>query len=197
VNKTLKNRTDRKTYLRLTVAFCLFAAIALLIIGRLAKYQLKEYDYYQSQVLSQITTEVNVNPERGNITDRNGVVLATNKSVYNIIISPKHIALRNEENKKNNSDAKENNDVYYEWTSEDGKSSYKGSEADEFIARFLSHTLEVDYSLIREKMGRKDRQYEVIKNNVEEKIDVKVREFIAKYDFEDQIYDRESSLHTS
>ena len=193
MNKTLKNRTDRKTYLRLTVAFCLFAAIALLIIGRLAKYQLKEYDYYQSQVLSQITTEVNVNPERGNITDRNGVVLATNKSVYNIIISPKHIALRNEENKKNNSDAKENNDVYYEWTSEDGKSSYKGSEADEFIARFLSHTLEVDYSLIREKMGRKDRQYEVIKNNVEEKIDVKVREFIAKYDFEDQIYDRESS----
>ena len=100
MNKTLKNRTDRKTYLRLTVAFCLFAAIALLIIGRLAQYQLKEYDYYQSQVLSQITTEVNVNPERGNITDRNGVVLATNKSVYNIIISPKHIALRNEENKE-------------------------------------------------------------------------------------------------
>lgn len=193
VNKTVRNRTDRKTYLRLTVAFCLFAAIALLIVGRLAKYQLKEYDYYQSQVLSQITTEVNVNPERGNITDRNGVVLATNKSVYNIIISPKHILERNEENKENNSDSKETNDVYYDWTSDDGKASYKGAEADEFIARFLSHTLEVDYSLIREKMERKDRQYEVIKSNVEEKVDVKVREFISKYDFADQIYDRESS----
>ncbi len=193
MNKTVRNRTDRKTYLRLAIAFCFFAGMALLIVGRLAKYQLKEYAYYQSQVLNQLTTEVNVNPERGDITDRNGVVLATNKSVYNIIISPKHIMERNKENEENNSDTKENNNVKYEWTSEDGTVSYSGAEADEFIAKFLSYTLEVDYSLIREKMGKTDRQYEVIKNNVDESVDVKVREFISKYEFEDQIYDRESS----
>ena len=101
MNKTVRNRTDRKTYLRLAIAFCFFAGMALLIVGRLAKYQLKEYAYYQSQVLNQLTTEVNVNPERGDITDRNGVVLATNKSVYNIIISPKHIMEKNKENEEN------------------------------------------------------------------------------------------------
>ncbi|MBR6808544.1 MAG: PASTA domain-containing protein [Clostridia bacterium] len=193
MNKTVRNRTDRKTYLRLAIAFCFFIGMALLIIGRLAKYQLKDYAYYQSQVLNQLTTEVNVNPERGDITDRNGVVLATNKSVYNVIISPKHISEKNKEIEKNNSDGDKDNDIKYEWTSEDGKASYYGTEADEFIAKFLSYTLDVDYSLIREKMTKTDRQYEVIKNNVDETVDVKVREFISKNNFEDQVYDRESS----
>ena len=34
MNNTVRNRTDRKTYLRLTVAFCLFAAMALHIFYR-------------------------------------------------------------------------------------------------------------------------------------------------------------------
>ena len=63
VSKAIRNRTDRKTYRRMTVAFCIFAAMGVLIVGRLAKYQLKDYDYYQSQVLSQLTTESSVNPE--------------------------------------------------------------------------------------------------------------------------------------
>ena len=193
MSKTIRNRTDRKTYRRMTVAFCIFAAMGVLIVGRLAKYQLKDYDYYQSQVLSQLTTETSVNPERGDIVDRNGDILATNKSVYNIIISPHHIVKKNEEIKKNNSDDRDDNDVSYNWRSEDGEVSYSGTDVSTLIATFLSHTLDVDYSLITEKMAKTSRQYEVIKNNVDETSNQAVREFIAEFDLADQIYDRESS----
>ena len=193
VSKAIRNRTDRKTYRRMTVAFCIFAAMGVLIVGRLAKYQLKDYDYYQSQVLSQLTTETSVNPERGDIVDRNGDILATNKSVYNIIISPHHIVKKNEEIKKNNSDDRDDNDVSYNWRSEDGEVSYSGTDVSTLIATFLSHTLDVDYSLITEKMAKTSRQYEVIKNNVDETSNQAVREFIAEFDLADQIYDRESS----
>ena len=90
--KTINNRTDRKTFKRIAVFFCLFIAVGMIIVGRLVKYQLKDYEYYQSQVLGQLTSETLVTPTRGDITDRNGVVLATNKTVYNVIISPFHIA---------------------------------------------------------------------------------------------------------
>ncbi len=193
VKKTLRNRTDKKTYRRLVAAFCIFAFLGILVIGRLVKYQLVEYEQYQAQVLSQLTTETNVNPERGEITDRNGVVLATNKSVYNIIISPHHINERNDEIIKKNSDDNFENDIRYEWRSEDGSVGYTGTSASELIATFLSYTLDVEYSEIQTKIAKIDRKYEVIKNNVEESVNKTIGEFIVEFDFSDQIYDRESS----
>ena len=53
---TVKNRTDRKTFRRLAVAFCLFIVIAVVIVGRLAKYQLRDYDYYEAQVIGRTST---------------------------------------------------------------------------------------------------------------------------------------------
>ena len=86
-----KNRIEKRTYQRYVVSFCLILAVAALIVGKLAGYQLKEYDTYQSLVLNQVTTEYSVNPERGIITDRNGNILATNITVYNVVLSPKDI----------------------------------------------------------------------------------------------------------
>ncbi len=193
VNNLRKNRTDRKTYGKLAVAFCLFAAMGMLIVGRLAKYQLQDYEYYQSQVLSQLTTETEVNPERGEITDANGVILAANKTVYNIIISPHHIAKRNEEIAELKADSNPDNDIRYEWVSEDGETSYRGDRADELIATFLSATLDVEYGTITEKIAKTQRQYEVVKKDVEESVNDVIQDFIAEYDMYDQVYDRESS----
>jgi len=192
VSKTIRNRTDRKTYRRIAVFFCLFLIAGMIIVARLVKYQLKDYEYYQSQVLGQLTTEMLVTPNRGDITDRNGVVLATNKTVYNVIISPFHIAELNSQIEKKNSDDNDENDIRYEWKSEDGKASYMGTRADELIATFLSYTLEVDRAEIMERIGRTNRQYEVVKKEVEEVIDNRVRDFIAEYNLGDQIYDRAS-----
>lgn len=189
MSKTINNRTDRKTYRRITVFFCLFIAAGMIIVGRLVKYQLKDYEYYQSQVLGQLTSEMLVTPTRGDITDRNGVVLATNKTVYNVIISPFHIAKLNAENEKLNSDDNKDNDVFYEWVSKDGKASYAGSRADDLIATYLSYTLEVDRAKIMERIGRTNRQYEVVKKEVDEAVNIHINEFIAEYDLRDQIYD--------
>lgn len=175
------------------VFFCLFIAAGLIIVGRLVKYQLKDYEYYQSQVLSQLTSETLMTPRRGEITDTNGVILATNKTVYNVIISPFHIAKLNDENEKLNSDDNKDNDVRYEWVSEDGKASYTGARADELIATYLSYTLEVDRAEIMERIGRTNRQYEVVKKNVEEVVNNRVKEFIKDFDLRDQIYDQASN----
>ena len=175
------------------VFFCLFIAAGMIIVGRLVKYQLKDYEYYQSQVLSQLTSETLMTPRRGEITDTNGVILATNKTVYNVIISPFHIAKLNGENEKLNSDDNKDNDVRYEWVSEDGKVSYTGARADELIATYLSYTLEVDRAEIMERIGRTNRQYEVVKKNVEEVVNNRVKEFIKDFDLRDQIYDQASN----
>ena len=193
MSKTVNNRTDRKTYRRIMVFFCLFIAAGMIIVGRLVKYQLKDYEYYQSQVLSQLTSETLMTPRRGEITDTNGVILATNKTVYNVIISPFHIAKLNGENEKLNSDDNKDNDVRYEWVSEDGKVSYTGARADELIATYLSYTLEVDRAEIMERIGRTNRQYEVVKKNVEEVVNNRVKEFIKDFDLRDQIYDQASN----
>ena len=76
-----KIRIDKKTTRRLVWMFVLFLAVGAIIVGYLAYYQLKMYDYYESQVLNQLTIQTEVNPERGTITDRNGNILATNVTV--------------------------------------------------------------------------------------------------------------------
>ena len=84
--------------------FCIFLIVGGIIVGHLAYYQLKMYDYYESQVLNQLTIQTEVNPERGTITDRNGNILATNITVYNVILSPSDIHERIKADTAANSD---------------------------------------------------------------------------------------------
>ncbi len=189
-----KMRIDRKTYHRILVALAFFAAAALFILLRLAKYQIVDYEYYQSEVLNQITSETKVAPSRGKILCSDGVtVLADEKTVYKVIISPSDIDKLNQEIERNNSDSNPDNDVKYSWTSEDGTASYNGTRADELIACFLSHVLGVDYSKIMEKTAKVNRMYEEIQSDVEEETNEIIEKFVAEYDLSDQIYDRASS----
>ncbi len=188
-----QNRTDRKTYHRLVIAFCLFAVAAAIIVGRLALYQIRDHEYYQDQVLDQITVSADVNPERGDILDTNGNPIATNKTVYNVIISPSDINTAQEEIDKKNSDDDPDNDVFYDWTSPDGTASYKGTSQKDLICSYLSYQLGVEYSTIAEKAAKTDRMYELIGRDVEESVNEKIREFIDKFGLTNQIYDRASS----
>ena len=72
--------------------------IGIIIVGALVLLALRifllqtfSYDTYQSKVIDQMTTELTVKARRGNIYDRNGNVLATDMTAYNLIISPKAI----------------------------------------------------------------------------------------------------------
>ena len=67
---------------RVLIATAVVAACFLLLSVRLFYLQVVRHDDYQAQAESNRTAVVPVVPNRGVITDRNGVVLATNYSAY-------------------------------------------------------------------------------------------------------------------
>ncbi len=68
-----------------------FVFLSLTVLITLFKIQILGYDEYQTKVIEQLTVETNVNPLRGVIYDRNGTVLANNKTVWVLYILPKKI----------------------------------------------------------------------------------------------------------
>ncbi len=85
------NRASSKMLKRSIILLGGFIIVCFLIIITLFKLQILGYDDYQNEVLEQLTVETNVNPLRGKIIDRNGVVLATNKTVWVLYVMPKNI----------------------------------------------------------------------------------------------------------
>ena len=69
-----------------------FLILSLVIIVTLFKIQILGYDEYQKRVIEQLTVETKVNPDRGTILDRNGTVLASNKTVWVLYVIPKKIS---------------------------------------------------------------------------------------------------------
>ena len=74
-----------------TVGLAMMAIFVVLLV-RIFWIQTVDYDRYQAKVIGQMTTESTVNAKRGNIYDRNGVLLATNVTTYRVFISPSTIA---------------------------------------------------------------------------------------------------------
>lgn len=72
------------------VSVALIALFAALLI-RILWIQTVDYDRYQAKVIEQMTTESTVNAKRGNIYDRNGLLLATDVTTYRVFISPSSI----------------------------------------------------------------------------------------------------------
>ncbi len=182
------NRIEKKTTKRMAWMLAGFLAVVTILVAHLANYQLKMNEYYQAQVLNQLTIQTEVNPERGKILDRNGNVLATNITVYNVILSPQHIIEAMEEDGKANSDDKADNDVLYEFSDPEYGISYKGTKQNELIAKTLSAYLGVDYDTIIQKAAKEGRRYEVIKNNVDDVTAEKIKSFIAAFGLKSQIY---------
>jgi len=168
--------------------FCFFLVVGTVIVAFLANYQLKMYDYYQSVVLNQLTIQTEVNPERGKILDTNGNILATNVTVYNVILSPQHIIDAMKEDAEANTDDDPENDVLYEFTDPEYGLSYKGTKQNELIAKVLSVYLSVDYNKILEKAAKEGRRFEVVKNNVDDVTAERIEKFIAQFGLKSQIY---------
>ena len=87
----IKKRLDRRTHKRAYVALAVFAVLVLWIIIKLFIMQVVDYEDYQMKVIKQMTTEVEVNPDRGIIYDTNGNIIATNITTYSVVISPQDI----------------------------------------------------------------------------------------------------------
>ena len=197
MNRT-SNRIDRITTRRVRLTFVVFLLAAIVIVGRLAKLQIADHEYYEAKVLNQLTRDTNVTAERGSILDRNGNVLATNKTVYNVILSPHDITERMKKDAEKNADTNPDNNVLYSYEDVDFRIFYNGEKLDDLIAEVLSGYLRTDdrealRAKIYEKAHKTDRYYEMIEKNVEQNVADKLETFIAKYNLGDEVYFEASS----
>ena len=84
-----KEQKSRKMVKRGVFLLLIFIFAGIIVSITLFKVQILKYDDYQRKVIDQLTVETKVNPKRGRIYDRNGIVLATNKTVWVLYIMPK------------------------------------------------------------------------------------------------------------
>ena len=72
-------------------AFCilLLLAVCLLYVGRLFQWQVINGEYYRQEALNDRTDTIELDAARGQILDRNGQVLVSNKVVYQVTLDLK------------------------------------------------------------------------------------------------------------
>ncbi len=119
-------------------ALCLllvFFTVAAWLLGTLFRMQVLGYDAYQARVLDQITVGSSLRAARGHIYDRQGNLLAEDRTVWRIYLSPVDIQAAKRRT---------------------------GQPVDEEIARGLSALLPLDYETIYTRAGRAWRMDETL-----------------------------------
>lgn len=78
----------KKTHIRELLTAVAFMLVAVIAIGRLFYLQIVSYDKFKNETSGSISSETGVKASRGLIVDTNGIVLADNKTVERVFISP-------------------------------------------------------------------------------------------------------------
>ena len=137
--------------------FSVCLLLAAVLVGRLVFLQIIMYNDYRTKVVEQMVYEKMLSASRGAITDRNGVVLATNYTTERIFIDPS--SMKDEE-------------------------GHFDDELRKLVAQGLSEILGVEYDFVYEealKIKYKDR---TIKKNVDKDTADRVRAFMLEHDIE-------------
>lgn len=87
----MDNKINRATQKRMLLLFFAFLALMLVVIGKLAYYQLYKGEEYKEKAAEQQTRDQSVDAKRGSIYDRNMKVLAQSASCENVMINPRQI----------------------------------------------------------------------------------------------------------
>lgn len=119
-----------------------------MLFYKLYDLQIVQHDHLQELAVSQQTASTEVSAARGGIYDQNGNVLAISATAETVFISPKEIL-----------EHTDTQSVYY-------------------IARGLSRILDVEESVILEKMENTTSQYQIISLRAELEVATQVRQFI-------------------
>ncbi len=95
-DKTIKKFTS-KMQANLLLVFCIITLCMVGLMGKLVYIMQTKGDAYTKQVLSRETYVSSVLPyKRGDITDRNGTLLASSELQYKLILDPKQLLLHEE-----------------------------------------------------------------------------------------------------
>ena len=166
-NKAAKRRLPRSRFL---IALILILMLALMV--RIFLIQTVDFDRYSSKVIEQQTKELTLTPLRGDIVDRNGVILATNIIRYRVFISPKDILSAQEKADQ------EGKDVRYA----------------ELISEKLSEILGVEYEDVLEQTTYTNYLDRTIAKGVDDAKADAVRAFIEENSLNRMIYLEEQSV---
>ncbi len=170
-------KKTNKTLSRSATVGIIIAGLFALLIFKILIIQTVKYDTYQSKVINQMTTELTVKAKRGNIYDRNGNVLATDMTAYNLIISPK--AIKNAQDQKND-------DISQVQLIANGIAEILGEEYRETVTENATHVTKL---------------YRSIKNSIpddsgegEDSVIDKLNAFIAENKLHNQVYLEQTSI---
>lgn len=153
-------------------------AVFIPLLWKLWDVQIVNHDYYQDLAIGQQTRDLTVSADRGTIYDSKGTILAISGTVHNVVISPKDVAVLQEKYAETVKDAEEGKGKYPEYP----------EPTNEFIASGLSAILDVEESVILERLAKTNRQYEVIKARVEEDVAEQVRTFVTENKLSNGVY---------
>ncbi len=155
----------------------LLTALFVFLIVRIFVIQTFQYDMYQSKVINQMTTELTVKAKRGNIYDRNGNVLATDMTAYNLIISPRAI--------KSAQDARADGTSQVDIIA-DGIAQILGEEYRQTVVENSVHTTKL-YRSIKKNIPDDSNEGE---NSIIDKLNA----FIAENKLHNQVYLEQTSI---
>lgn len=154
-------RAQRMPTLRWRILLCFFLLCALYFAATIFRMQVFDYDTYQQKVIRQITVGSSLTAERGEITDRNGKLLATNQTVWRIYISPVDISKRSKKD---------------------------GTNHAKTIAQGLGTILSVDQEVIYKKAGQSRVLDQTIYRNATKEQAEAVLRFATQNDLSDMIH---------
>ena len=92
-----QNSAIRKKFWKFLLLFLVINIAIIIIVVKLFFIQIRDSEKYKKIALSQHETKIFLNPERGNIYDRNGKLLATTIQTISLAVDPKILKYENEQ----------------------------------------------------------------------------------------------------
>lgn len=135
--------------------FSVCLLLAAVLVGRLVFLQIIMYNEYRTKVVEQMVYEKTIAASRGAISDRNGIVLATNYTTERIFIDPS--SMKNEE-------------------------GHFDDEIRKLVAQGLSEILGVEYDFVYAEAQKSKYKDRTIKKNVDKDTADRVRAFMLEHD---------------
>jgi len=169
------------TVKRSTILASAMAVFFIILLAHIFIIQTFKFEIYQAKVINQITTESNINADRGKIYDCNGAVLATNITAYRVFISPRGI--RSAEN-RNSIDGF----IFKKRFGMSAAEVESGLTHTEFVAKELSKILDVSYEDVLRQTTYTSYLDRTIARNVDADTAKRVREFIVANELQDEVF---------
>ncbi|MGM9662971.1 MAG: penicillin-binding transpeptidase domain-containing protein [Oscillospiraceae bacterium] len=139
--------------------------VFLALFAKLFDLQIFQHEELEEKALLQQTRSVTVSASRGTIYDRNGNILAISATAETVFVSPLELL-----------------NAYKDQYGDDYEPYYEEGKAT--LAAGLSEILEVEEETILTKLEKTNRQYEVIRRQVDEDMAAEVREFLNEVDID-------------